>query len=109
MYLFLFSPRIHAATSNANNINNKIQKGLNVKQEIIAQVNAFFIQTLDMDAACVVPEAELKRDMGITSVDAVAIASFVQKTFDCTIRRSDIRYILTLQDLYDYIEKNGTW
>lgn len=80
---------------------------MKAKQEIIAQVNAFFIQTLDMDAACVVPDAELKRDMGITSVDAVAIAAFVQKTFGCTIHRSDIRYILTLQDLYDYIEKSS--
>lgn len=82
---------------------------MKAKQEIVAQVNSFFIHTLDMDAACVVPDAELKRDMGITSVDAVAIAAFVHKTFGCTIHRSDIRYILTLQDLYDYIEKNGTW
>ena len=82
---------------------------MKTSQEIIAQVNAFFIQTLDMDASCVVPDAELKRDMGITSVDAVAIAAFVQREFGCTIPRSDIRHILTLQDLYDYIEKNGTW
>jgi len=82
---------------------------LKPKQVIIARTESFFIHTLDMDAACVVPDAELKRDMGITSVDAVAIAVFVQREFGCTITRSAIRHILTLQDLYDYIEKNGTW
>ena len=74
------------------------------KQQIISQTNAFFIHTLDFDPAMIIPDTELRRDLGITSVDAVAIASFVQKTFGCAIIQPEIKAFVTLQDLYDYIE-----
>ena len=77
------------------------------KQQIISQTNAFLIHTLDFDQAQITPDAELRRDLGITSVDAVAIASFVQKTFGCAIIIPEIKALNTLQDLYDYIEKNS--
>ncbi len=77
------------------------------KQQIISQTNAFLIHTLDFDQAQITPDAELRRDLGITSVDAVAIASFVQKTFGCPIIMPEIKALITLQDLYDYIEKNN--
>jgi len=76
------------------------------QQEIIERTNAFLIGTLDIDKALILPDTELKRDIGITSVDAVAIASFVQKTFGCAIDMRKVKAIITLQDLYDYIEKN---
>ena len=76
------------------------------KQQIIEQTNAFLIHTLDFDPAMITPDTELRRDLGITSVDAVAIASFVQKTFGCAIIISGIKALITLQDLYDYIARN---
>ena len=51
------------------------------KEYIVEQTNLFFIGTLDFDEAVITPDAELRRDLGITSVDAMAIASFAQKTF----------------------------
>lgn len=77
------------------------------KQQIIEQTNAFLIKTLDFDLAQIFPDAELRRDLGITSVDAVAIASFVQKTFSCAIIIPEIKALITLQDLYDYIEQHS--
>ena len=74
------------------------------KQQIISQTNAFLVHTLDFDPAMISPDTELKRDIGITSVDAVAIVSFVQKTFGCSIVMHDIKAIITLEDLYNYIE-----
>jgi acyl carrier protein len=76
------------------------------RQEIIEKTDAFLIGTLDIDQALITPDTELKRDIGITSVDAVAIATFAQKNFGCAIVMRDIKAIITLDDLYDYIEKN---
>ena len=76
------------------------------KQKIISQTNAFLIDTLDFEEAQITPDAELRRDLGITSVDAVAIATFVQKTFGCPIIQPEIKALITLQDLYDYIARN---
>ena len=74
------------------------------KDQIIQQTNAFFADVLDFDMSQVTPDTELKRDLGISSVDAVAIANFVQKTFGCPVIMAKIKAIITLQDLYDYIE-----
>lgn len=75
------------------------------KQQIIDQTNAYLIHTLDFEETQITPDAELRRDLGITSVDAVAIASFAQKTFGCAIVMRDIKAIITLEDLYNYIEE----
>lgn len=77
------------------------------KQQIISQTNAFLIHTMGFDMAQITPDTELRRDMGITSVDAVAIATFAQKTFGCSIIIPELKALVTLQDLYDYIEKNS--
>ena len=77
------------------------------KQEIIEKTNSFLIETLDIDRALITPDTELKRDIGISSVDAMAIASFAQKTFGCAIVMRDIKAIITLDDLYKYIEQNS--
>ena len=76
------------------------------KDQIIQQTNAFFADVLDFDMSQVTPDTELKRDLGVSSVDAVAIANFVQKTFGCPIIMSELKAIITLEDLYDYIEKH---
>lgn len=77
------------------------------RQEIIQQTNTFFSDTLDFDMSRVTPDTELKRDLGISSVDATAIASFVQKTFDCPIIMHELKAIITMEDLYNYIDKYG--
>ena len=76
------------------------------KDQIIQQTNAFFADVLDFDMSQVTPDTELKRDLGVTSVDAVAIANFAQKTFGCPIIMSELKAIITFQDLYDYIEQH---
>ncbi|MBR0196219.1 MAG: acyl carrier protein [Paludibacteraceae bacterium] len=76
------------------------------KEQIIQTTNSFFIGKLDFEASQIYPDAELRRDLGISSVDAVAIASFVQKTFGCAIVMAEIKAIITIQDLYDYIENH---
>ena len=76
------------------------------KDQIIQQTNAFFADVLYFDMSQVTPDTELKRDLGISSVDAVAIANFAQKTFGCPIIMSELKAIITLEDLYDYIEKH---
>lgn len=76
------------------------------KKEIVEQTNVFLTNTLEIDSALITPNTELKRDIGISSVDAVAIASFVQKAFGCPIIMPEIKALITLQDLYDYITQH---
>lgn len=76
-------------------------------QEIQEKVNAFLTDRLEYEPSAITPEAELKRDLGMTSLDAVETAIFIKRTFGFQPERGAIKTLITLQDLYDYIEKNN--
>lgn len=75
-------------------------------QEIQEKVNAFLIDRLEYEPSAITPEAELKRDLGMTSLDAVETAIFIKRTFAFQPERGAIKTLITLQDLYDYIESH---
>lgn len=76
------------------------------KQEIQEKVTEFMIDRLEYDANVLNPEAELKRDLGMTSLDAVETAIFIKRTFGFQPERNAIKSLVTLQDLYDYIAEH---
>ena len=77
------------------------------QQEIQSKVNAFMADRLEYESDMLNPEAELKRDLGMTSLDAVETSIFIKRTFGFQPDRGAIKTLVTLQDLYDYIEKNS--
>ena len=76
------------------------------QQEIQEKVNAFLIDRLEYEPNAIKPEAELKRDLGMTSLDAVETAIFIKRTFGFQPERGAVKTLVTIQDLYDFIEKN---
>lgn len=76
-------------------------------QEIQKKVNTFMTDRLEYEPSAITPEAELKRDLGMTSLDAVETSIFIKRTFGFQPERGAIKTLVTLQDLYDYIEKNS--
>ena len=76
------------------------------QQEIQSKVLAFMVDRLEYELNKLMPEAELKRDLGMTSLDAVETGIFVKRTFGFQPERNAIKMLVTLQDLYDYIGKN---
>ena len=77
------------------------------QQEIQSKVIAFMADRLEYEPDMLNPEVELKRDLGMTSLDAVETAIFIKRTFGFQPERNAIKSLVTLQDLYDYIEKNS--
>ena len=76
------------------------------QQEIQAKVTEFMIDRLEYNANLIEPRAELKRDLGMTSLDAVETAIFIKRTFGFQPERNAIKSLVTLQDLYDYIAEH---
>lgn len=76
------------------------------QQEIQAKVNEFMMDRLEYEPSAIMPEAELKRDLGMTSLDAVETAIFIKRTFGFQPERGAVKMLVTIQDLYDYIEKS---
>lgn len=75
------------------------------RQEIQEKVNAFLTDRLEYEPTNLSPDAELKRDLGMTSLDAVETALFLKRTFGIQPERGAVKALVTLQDLYDYIEE----
>ena len=56
--------------------------------------------------AQLVPSAQLRDDLGLDSLDAVDMVVVLEQKFGVTLRQGyDLRTIITLNDLYDFIEK----
>lgn len=74
------------------------------RQEIEEKVRAFLIDDLEIDEDKVFPEAKLKEDMGIDSLDFVDIVVIVEKNFGFKIKPEEMQGVVTLSQFCDYIE-----
>jgi acyl carrier protein len=75
------------------------------RQEIEAKVKEFLIDDLEIDEEKIKPEARLKEDIGIDSLDFVDIVVIVEKTFGFKIKTEDMAKVKTFNDFCDYIEQ----
>ncbi len=75
------------------------------RKEIEAKVRDFLIDDLEVEEAKIFPEARLKEDVGIDSLDFVDIVVIVEKNFGFKIKPEEMAGVVTLSDFYDYIDK----
>ena len=74
------------------------------KGKIEEIVNDFLINEIEVDADKVTPQANLKTDLGIDSLDFVDIVVIVEKNFGFKIKAEEMQNVQTLAQFYDYIE-----
>ena len=74
------------------------------RQEIEEKVRNFLIEDLEIEEDKIAPEARLKEDMGIDSLDFVDIVVIVEKNFGFKIKAEEMAGITTLTQFCDYIE-----
>lgn len=73
------------------------------KEEIAGIIKKFLVDEFEIDEEKITPEAHLKDDLGLESLDFVDIAVIVQKEFGLTLKGEEMTAIRTLDDLYGYI------
>ena len=74
------------------------------RKEIEEKVKAFLIEDLEIEEENIAPEAKLKDDLGIDSLDFVDIVVIVEKNFAFKIKPDEMQGIVTLSQFCDYIE-----
>ncbi len=74
------------------------------RQEIEEKVRTFLVEDLEIEADTIAPEARLKEDMGIDSLDFVDIVVIVERNFGFKIRPEEMAGVTTLSQFCDYIE-----
>jgi acyl carrier protein len=73
------------------------------KEEIIKKINAFLIEEFELDENQLVPDAQLKSDLGIDSLDFVDIIVIIERNFGFKVKGEEMINVKTLQEFYDYI------
>lgn len=71
--------------------------------EIEEKVKTFLIEDLEIEEEKVLPEALLKEDLGIDSLDFVDIVVIVDKTFGFKIKPEEMKNVKTLAQFCQYI------
>ena len=74
------------------------------RTEIEEKVKDFLIEDLEIDEEKIYPEAKLKEDMGIDSLDFVDIVVLVDKNFGFKLKAEEMAGVDTLAKFYDYIQ-----
>ena len=76
------------------------------RAEIIEKINDFLVDEFELEADQLKPEALLKNDLGIDSLDFVDIIVIIEKNFGFKVKAEEMANVKTLQDFYDYVIDN---
>ena len=74
------------------------------RKEIEEKVRNFLIEDLEIEEDNIAPDAKLKDDLGIDSLDLVDIVVIVEKNFGFKIMPEEMKGVVTLSQFCDYIE-----
>lgn len=74
------------------------------KQEITEQVNKLLVDEFEIEQSLLSPEALLKQDLEIDSLDFVDIVVLIERDFGFKPKAEELKNVKTLQQFYDYIE-----
>lgn len=75
------------------------------KIEIYQKVKDFLIAEFEIEEEVIKPEARLREDIGIDSLDFVDIIVIVDREFGFRIIPEELASVVTVQDFCDYIER----
>lgn len=72
--------------------------------ELIETVNSVFMESFEIPAEKIKPEAQIFTDLGLDSLDVVDLVAAIQKKFSVQVRDDErVRSVRTLGDLYNYL------
>ncbi|MBQ7443954.1 MAG: acyl carrier protein [Bacteroidaceae bacterium] len=74
------------------------------RQQIEEKVRNFLIEDLEIEPEKIAPDARLKADLDIDSLDFVDIVVIVERDFGFKIKPETMAGITTLAEFCDYIE-----
>jgi acyl carrier protein len=72
-------------------------------EEIILKINQLLIDEIEIDPDQIRPEAELKNDLGIDSLDFVDLFVIIENHFGFKMKAEEMTDVKTLGDFYSYV------
>ena len=72
-------------------------------EEIIKRINQLLIEEIEIDEAQISPSADLKKDLGIDSLDFVDLFVIIENNFGFKMKAEEMSEIKKLDDFYTYV------
>lgn len=70
------------------------------------KVKEIIVETINCSQEDVTPEANLKEDLEMDSLDAVELNMALEEAFDLSIPDEDLMAFVTVKDIADYIDSH---
>ena len=77
-----------------------------IRTEIEKIVTEFLIDEFEIEEELITNDAHLINDIGLESLDLVDVVVIIEKEFGFKVQRENMKEIMTLDNLYSYIEIN---
>ncbi len=76
------------------------------REKIIELTNNALVEEFELDIEDLKPEANIKDDLGLDSLDIVDMTIVIEKMLNTKLEnKTELANIHTLGDIYDYLEK----
>lgn len=72
-------------------------------EEIISKINQLLVEEIEIEETQISPEAKLKQDLGIDSLDFVDLFVIIEHHFGFKMKAEEMSGVITLADFYNYI------
>lgn len=74
-------------------------------KEIEEKVKDFLVDELEIEEDKIAPDARLKEDLGVDSLEIVDVVVFVDQAFGFKMQPEDFKTLLTCQDFCAFIQQ----
>jgi acyl carrier protein len=74
-------------------------------EEIIKRINQLLVEEIEIDESQISPSADLKKDLGIDSLDFVDLFVIIENNFGFKMKAEEMSDIKKLEDFYSYVIK----
>lgn len=71
------------------------------------QVKALLVNELSIEPDLITPEAELKNDLGVNSIELTDLVLACEETFEVKIEDEDAQSFITVGDVADFLENHA--
>jgi acyl carrier protein len=75
------------------------------KDDIIRKINQLLVDEIEIEETQIYPDADLKKDLGIDSLDFVDLFVIVENNFGFKMKAEEMADVKSLEDFYTYIIK----
>ena len=74
------------------------------RAEILESVTRILVETFEIDATRVRPEADLAEDLGLDSIDAIDLAVKLEELTGLRVEEGQLKAVRTMQDVIELVE-----